>query len=107
MSDAALTDDLADAARKAFAAPFAGILRLVAESGDGVVIDGRGAATVVGPDDPAIVEGPGVCVLRAGRDTLVRSLENERLFAGSFVSGRLRASGDMSVLARISMERPK
>ena len=105
MSGPAVPTDLADAARSAFATAFGGALRLIPDTGPGVLVDGRTAPPQISPDDPSVVEGPGRCLVRGGRETLLRCLESERLFASAFVSGRLRISGDMSVLARIDLGR--
>lgn len=98
------TDDLLKAARKAFSKPFGAVIRLEPEGGGVLWVDGRGAKAAVVGADPGVGPGPGLCVWRASRETLIRILEGERLLASSFVSGRLLVAGDMSVMARLQLE---
>ncbi len=93
-------DDLFAAAQKAFSKPFGAVIRLEPEAGATLWVDGRGDKAVVTLSDP----GDSACVWRASRETLIRIFEGERMLASSFVSGRLRVAGDMSVMARLHME---
>lgn len=101
MSAAPEKDDLFAAAEKAFAKPFGAVIRLEPEPGATLWVDGRGARAQVTASDP----GETACVWRASRETLIRIFEGERLLASSFVSGRLRVAGDMSVMARLHLEK--
>ena len=97
MSEAA--DELRALARRAFAAPFEGVIRVEPAGEPAFEIDGWASPpTVADAESGAAAEGR--CVLRASRETLLRVLESEKQFAGAFVSGRLAVGGDISVLAR-------
>jgi len=93
-------DDLFEAAQKAFSKPFGAVIRLEPEAGATLWVDGRAGKAVVTRSDP----GENACVWRASRETLIRIFEGERMLASSFVSGRLRVAGDMSVMTRLHME---
>jgi putative sterol carrier protein len=99
--------EISAAAAKAFVQPFGGVIRLCLENGKSLWLDGRGDAVRILDADPLPADAPetGHCVWRASRDTLLRILEGERLLASAFVSGRLTIAGDMSVMARLQMER--
>lgn len=98
--------DLVKAAEAVFTTPFGGLIRLETEKGEAPLwIDGRSApprASWTPPDD---AEGAPLCVWRASSDTLQHILEGERLLVGAYVSGRLSIAGDMSIMARLQLER--
>lgn len=99
----AATDDLRALAERSFAAPFEGVIRIEPHGEPGFDVDGWSSPPrVVDASGPA-PEGEARCVIRAGRDTLLRVLESERLFAAAFVAGRLVIRGDMSVVARAEL----
>ncbi|MBB5517451.1 hypothetical protein [Amphiplicatus metriothermophilus] len=108
MAEAA-PDPLLAAARKAFSKPFAGVIRLEPADAAPFWADGRGAAARIVTEDPGAGEGEsgggGLCVWRASRDTLQRIFEGDRLLASAYVSGEIAIAGDMSVMARLQMER--
>lgn len=101
-------DELFRAATAAFAEPFDGVIRIEAEGGAPIWIDGRRAPLQIGASAPADLrpDGLGLCVWFAARDTVLRILEEERFLASSFVSGRLNLEGDMSVMARLRLGAP-
>lgn len=104
MSDASRSD-LAKAAAAAFARPFGGLIRLEPEDAPVLWIDGRTSPPEIGEVPPGGADAAPVCVWRASRDTLLRIFEGERLLASAYVSGRLFIAGDMSIMARLHLER--
>jgi hypothetical protein len=95
-------DALCAAAKKAFAAPFGAVLMLSAEDGAAVWIDGRDESPLVSTKAPAGVGA--ACTWRGARDALIRALSNTRAFESAYVSGRIHVAGDMSVMARLSLD---
>ncbi|MEO1135247.1 MAG: SCP2 sterol-binding domain-containing protein [Pseudomonadota bacterium] len=95
-------DALIAAARKAFAAEFGAMLKLVPKNGEPIWIDGRQAPPVVSPTPLETSTAP-ACTWRGARETLLRVLSSERAFESAFVSGRVSVSGDMSVMARLEL----
>jgi hypothetical protein len=104
MSDAPM-NDLAKAAAAAFAKPFGGLIRLEPEGAPALWVDGRAFPPEIGAGPPGGADEAPVCVWRASRDTLMRIFEGERLLASAYVSGRLSIAGDMSIMARLHLER--
>lgn len=100
----AAADELFNCAARLFRAPFGGVIILEADGEEPIVIDGRA-------DPPRLTRAlsgletatEGVSVWRGARETLLRALESERQFAGAYVAGRLRITGDMSLAARVSL----
>jgi len=98
------------AVERAIRQGFGAVLRLEPADADPLIVDGRGAACVIGeaaaPDiEPA--KEPGIeptCVWRASRNTFLRALEGGRALEGAYMSARLHVSGDMSVIARLQLE---
>ncbi len=93
-------DALCAAAKKAFAAPFGAVLLLAPDDGPPVWIDGRNDKPVVSLAAPS----EAACAWRGAREALLRALANTRAFESAFVSGRIKVAGDMSVMARLSLE---
>lgn len=93
--------ELETAARTAFASAFDGVIAIEPEGGPALFIDGRRTPPEIGAA-PAGGATPD-CVWRGERETILRALEEERAFAAAFVSGRLSVSGDMSVMARLTI----
>lgn len=98
---AAEQDALLGAAQKAFSAPFGAILKLAAEPGPTIWVDGRQAPPSLITDEP---NEPAHCIWRGARDVLIRALGGARAFESAYVSGRVSAAGDMSVMARINLD---
>lgn len=94
-------DALCAAANKAFAAPFGAVLLLTPGEGAPVWIDGNAdkPAASLTPPGPAPA-----CVWRGARDALIRALSNTRAFENAYVSGRVSVAGDMSVMARLTID---
>lgn len=92
------------AAAGAFQKPFGAILEIAP--------DGAAAFFVDGTREPCAVlaERPGgaapACVWRAGADSLARIFQGGRALESAYLSGRLKISGDMSVMARLILESP-
>jgi putative sterol carrier protein len=98
--------DLAKAAETVFTKPFGGLIRLETDKDETPLwIDGRRAPPQASWTAPGDADGAPLCVWRASRETLQHLLEGERLLAGAFVSGRLSIAGDMSIMARLQLER--
>jgi hypothetical protein len=90
---------LAQAAAGAFVARFDGVIAIIPSASAPFHVDGRGDRAVIGdgaPDDAN-------CVWRADDDVLMRIFEGGRAFESAYLSGRLKISGDMSVMARLEM----
>ena len=102
-------EELLRAAAGVFAEAFGGIIRIEPDGGAPFWIDGRKAPPSVSAAAPSDVndEGADCCTWFAARDTLLRIFEEERFLASSFVSGRLGILGDMSVMARLNLARPR
>lgn len=103
-----MSDELRDAAAQAFRAGFDGVIRLEPADGAPLWIDGRQEKPRFSAERPkgAPDSGVGLCVWRASPDTLAGICVGERLLGVSYLSGRLAIAGDMSVMARLVMERP-
>lgn len=98
--------DLIKAAEAVFTAPFGGLIRLETDKDEAPLwIDGRRTPPQASWTPPRDAESAPLCVWRASRDALPHILEGERLLAGAFVSGRLSIAGDMSIMARLQLER--
>ncbi len=103
-------DRVKAAALTALTAPFGAVLIIVVEhSGRGdedppqaLRIDGRSAPPAMTLIDKEKARD-GDCIWHGKADTLVRILETERALESAYVSGRLTISGDMSVMARLTL----
>jgi len=96
-----MTDPLFAAASAAFRQGFGAVLKIEPEQGPPVFVDGRGEACVLSLAPPA---GDPQCVWRAPVETLLRAFEGGRALESAYLSGRLKISGDMSVMARLDLE---
>ena len=99
-----MLDELMDAARSFFTRGFDGVLRVEAtDTPEAFWVDGRHDAPLIGPDSPPGLES-GFCLWRGRFETLQRLFTNEqRRLESTFISGRLKISGDMSVMARLEV----
>jgi putative sterol carrier protein len=97
-----VNEALIEAARGFFVRGFDGVVRVeLTDTGGAFWVDGRGEAAEVGEAAPLGVER-GFCLWQASSDTLGRLFTKERRrLESTFISGRLRISGDMSVMARL------
>jgi hypothetical protein len=95
-ADSAADGSLMRAAANAFLERFDGVIAIIPTASEPFHIDGRGerAEIVAGAPDGAD------CVWRASDDVLMRIFEGGRAFESAYLSGRLKISGDMSVMAR-------
>lgn len=96
-----MTAGLAEAAAAAFRRGFGGVLKIEPEEGPPIYVDGRADLCVIS-DAPLDVEPD--CVWRAAKETLERAFEGGRGLESAYLSGRLKIAGDMSLMARLSME---
>jgi hypothetical protein len=95
-------DPLIAVAAGAFQKPFGAILEIAPEAAPAFFIDGRGATCAVLTTAPE--SAAAACVWRAGADTLARIFQGGRALESAYLSGRLKISGDMSVMARLILE---
>jgi hypothetical protein len=97
-------EEIAAAARPFFGRAFDGVIRIEAtDRGEAFWVDGRSEPPLVTLDAPQGVER-GFCLWRAGFDTLRRLFsQRERRLESAFIAGRLKISGDMSVMARLEL----
>lgn len=104
----ASTDDLREAASRALATAFDGVLRLEADEAAPFWIDGRRAPPAILDAPPADLGegGVGLCFWRAPGDILMRIFSEERFLGNSYLSGRLSIGGDLSVMARLELLSP-
>lgn len=95
-------ETLIAAAAGAFRKPFGAILEIAPDGAPAFYIDGRAdpCAVIAVRPDGALPE----CVWRASADTLARIFQGGRALESAYLSGRLKISGDMSVMARLIME---
>ncbi len=91
---------LADAAGAAFRKGFGAVLRIIPDGCVGFDVDGRGE--VCGVSTP--LPGEPDCVWRASEETLARIFDGGRALESAYLSGRLHIAGDMSVMARLTLE---
>lgn len=95
-------DPLIAAAAGAFKQPFGAILEIAPDGASSFYIDGRASPCFVAATAP---EGAtSACVWRAGADTLARIFQGGRALESAYLSGRLKISGDMSVMTRLILE---
>lgn len=101
MSTDNFTDTLIARATETFSAVFNGVIELAPQGEASVWVDGRAAPPVAMKSAPK--KHPADCVWRGAPDTLLRALESEKALESAYLSGRLFISGDMSLMARLSM----
>ncbi|MEM9496125.1 MAG: SCP2 sterol-binding domain-containing protein [Pseudomonadota bacterium] len=102
-TDNAGDDKLTAAAAAAFCTPFGATLRIDAEDGLSLLVDGAQSPPAIKTLDTEEIAD---CVWRGAHETLLRALANERAFASAFVAGRITISGDLSVMARLELGAP-
>jgi hypothetical protein len=98
--------DLLEAAKAFFTKPFDGVVRieLGEESDNAIWVDGRTDPPKVSNTSPAnVVDGFCLWSVRSSDLSMIFG-GGERRLESAFVAGRLKLSGDMSVMAR--MESP-
>lgn len=91
---------LADAAGAAFRKGFGAVLRVIPDGCIGFDVDGRGDVCKI---TPPLTSAPD-CEWRASEETLARIFDGGRALESAYLSGRLRIAGDMSVMARLTLE---
>jgi len=100
-------DDLKQAACKIFTRSFDGIISIILKDDtikDGTIlwIDGTTTPPTISNNAPAEAEPD--CIWTASLSTLKRMLDGERALESAFISGRLNIRGDMSIMARLTLE---
>jgi hypothetical protein len=93
-------DDLLPAAAAAFKRGFGAVLRIIPADAPPFDVDGRGEDCVLTPSSGVAP----ACVWRANADTLLRIFGGGRALESAYLSGRLMIAGDMSVMARLTLE---
>lgn len=93
---------LLSSAGKAFGKGFDAILEIAPTEAAPFFIDGRGLRCSVLAAIPENCAPDGVW--RAGAETLARIFEGGRALESAYLSGRLKISGDMSLMARLILE---
>lgn len=103
MSEAAPDDPLSVAARRAFVLPCNAVIKLAPETGAPLFVDAR--------RDPPVISGAlpdgcreADCEWRAAADILTRVLGSNRAVENAVINGRLAIAGDMSVMARLTID---
>jgi len=91
---------LATAASAAFRTGFGAVLRIIPDGCVGFDVDGRGEVCRITPPG----SGAPDCVWRASEETLARIFDGGRALESAYLSGRLSIAGDMSVMARLTLE---
>jgi len=94
-------DDLAIAAERTFQRAFAGIIKIESDDIE-LWVNGLGEPPVI-TKKPLDTSDP-VCIWSSASDTMRRVLEGERALESAYISGRLKISGDMSIMTRLEME---
>ena len=98
-----MPEEVLAAARSYFRRGFGGVIRVetVGPEPTSFWVDGRGEAANVSIASPSAVER-GFCLWRAPAETLMRVfVPEQRRLESAYISGRLKISGDMSVMARL------
>lgn len=93
-------NELSDAAKAVCNKAFAGVIKVVADSGEALWIDGRSSPPAI---SFTAFDTPEINVWRGANDTLQRIFEGERSLESAFVAGRVFVSGDMSIMSRLEM----
>jgi len=96
------TDQLMAAATLAIGQPFGGTLGLSPEGGQALLVDGNGDEVTL---REAGDEEQATCTVSGQHETLLRVLAGERALENAYLSGRIKIAGDMSLLARLKIER--
>ena len=95
-------EKLLSLANSAFKQPFGAVLCIAVNGGRPLWVDGRSDPPTISFETP---KGAGAdCTWHGAQETMERVLAGERALESAFVSGRLRIAGDMSVMARLSLE---
>lgn len=95
--------DLIEAAQKAFNQSFSGVIKIDLEDDGLFFVNGFDAPPSIDEKDPNVSE-PALCIWRTDMNTLQRILSNERALENAYISGRLAITGDMSIMARLTLE---
>ena len=85
----------------AFANSFGAVLDIAPTDGAAFHVDGRAEKPVV---RPGLSPEPAQCAWSAPLDDLRRIFEGGRALESAYLSGRLKISGDMSVMARLKLQ---
>ena len=98
-------EELLPAARQFFPAAFGGVIRIEVLDADlAFWVDGRKSPPEVSTDSPEAV-AQGFCLWRIDYSDLDQLfVEGGQRLANSFITGRLRISGDMAVMARLGSD---
>ncbi|MEM9809607.1 MAG: SCP2 sterol-binding domain-containing protein [Pseudomonadota bacterium] len=93
-----------DDAKGLFQEPFGGVLRMeCTDDGSSLWVDGRGDEVSVSEKAPAEVQSR-FCLWRSDRATLMSVLSGQRHLETAYTGGRFKISGDMAVMARLSLK---
>lgn len=101
-SSTAPLEMLVDAASLAFTRAFGGVLEIDIEKVGRIFVNGRANPPEVTTEEPETLAD---CRWISDAATMRRALEGERAVSAAFISGRLRIHGDMSVMARLALEK--
>ena len=105
MTENTATTELLESAKKALTKPFGAVIKLAPVDHTPVWVDGRTTPPAISLNVPD--GNPGDCTWHGALDALEQALESERAFENAYLSGRITISGDMSVMARLTMERTR
>lgn len=95
-------EELIEAARKLFAHRFDGVIKIQLKDGDPFWIDGREQPPSILTKTQSDAEPD--CTFISSAETMKRVLDGARALESAFISGRLSIRGDMSVMARLTLE---
>jgi hypothetical protein len=95
-------NDVTEAARKFFRAPFGGVLRIEAtDTVSSIWVDGRGGEEPQVSEDAPPEVTSSFCLWRGEAQVLRSVILAQRKIENAIVAGQLKVSGDMAVMARL------
>ncbi len=111
MTTSNITDRLMEGATKTLTQAFGAIIKLAPhddahEDLAPVWVDGHKTPPSTSLTEPA-KNTSNICIWHGTIEVLQRALESERALNSAYLSGRLKISGDMSVMTRLTIGKPQ